>query len=208
MFPIAVIPAGQERRGFHEFVFQVLRFPSNLEGDLAAAFLRDDVEAGLTRLPRLPDDPIPPRLEIGRELLDLGPFEELDRICHGPPPSIGPKATRWGQVGMAAQMVEPVYRQKFVENHAHWGNRVQLADSEILQIEMQPGAESAVAVISYEWYMTESMTLHQSVVRQRWSRAGEGYALISETVVQGDTRLFAPDDAPGKTAPMTDPMMN
>jgi hypothetical protein len=116
------------------------------------------------------------------------------------------KATRWGQVGMAAGMVDPSYREKFVQNHAHWGNEVQLADSEVLQIEMQPGGESAIAMISYEWYMTEAMTLHQSVVRQRWSQAGEGYALISELVVQGDGRIFSLQAPEAKPVPMSDPM--
>lgn len=117
------------------------------------------------------------------------------------------KATRWGQVSLAAQMVVPVYRRQFIENHAHWGKRVQLADSEIVHIEMHQGAESAVAVITYDWYMIESMTLHQSVVRQRWSRAGDGFALISEVVVQGDGRLLAPDGEPAKVTPMRDPML-
>lgn len=117
------------------------------------------------------------------------------------------KAARWGQVALAAQMVVPMYRQQFLENHAHWGKSVQLADSEIVHIEMQPGAESALAVVAYEWYMTQTMTLHQSVVRQRWSREGEGFALISEVVVSGDGRLLSPDGDPPKVAPMRDPMV-
>jgi hypothetical protein len=116
------------------------------------------------------------------------------------------KATRWGQLNLAAQMVEPVYRPQFVTNHAQWGGRVQVADSEIVHIEMAEGEDNAVAVIVYQWYETEAMTLHQSVVRQRWSRAGDGYALLSESVVQGDARLFG-DGTAGKTVPISDPML-
>jgi hypothetical protein len=119
------------------------------------------------------------------------------------------KATRWGQLGLAAQMVVPLYREQFIKNHAHWGKTVQLADSEIVHVQMAKGDEDAVAMIAYEWYQTESMTLHQSVVRQRWSRTGDGYALLSEVVVQGDGRLLAPSahDSPGKPAMMADPLL-
>jgi hypothetical protein len=115
------------------------------------------------------------------------------------------KATRWGQIGMAAQMVEPVYRQKFIANHSRWGELVQVADSEVVHVEIAPGDESAIAFVTYQWYEMEAMTLHESVVRQRWSRAGDGYALLSEVVIRGDGRLFASDDA--KPAPMRDPLL-
>ena len=115
------------------------------------------------------------------------------------------KATRWGQLNFAAQMVEPVYRPQFLANHAHWGERVQVADSEVVHVELTPDEDNAVAMIVYQWYATEAMTLHQSVVRQRWAREGDGYALLSETIVQGDARLFAQADA-GKPAPLNDPM--
>jgi hypothetical protein len=116
------------------------------------------------------------------------------------------KATRWGQLNLASQMVEPVYRRQFMANHAQWGERVQVADSEIVHVEMAEGEDSAVAVIVYQWYETAAMTLNQSVVRQRWSRAGDGYALLSEAVVQGDSRLFAVA-ASAKATPMSDPML-
>ena len=39
--------------------------------------------------------------------------------------------------------------------------------------------------------MNDAMTLHQSVVRQRWSRMSGDFGLFSEAVVQGDPRLLA-----------------
>jgi hypothetical protein len=116
------------------------------------------------------------------------------------------KATRWGQLNLASQMVEPVYRPQFMTNHAQWGERVQVADSEIVHVEMAEGEDSAVAMIVYQWYETAAMTLHQSVVRQRWSRVGDGYALLSEAVVQGDGRLFG-EPASTKPGPVHDPML-
>ena len=108
------------------------------------------------------------------------------------------KATRWGQVAEAARMVDATYRAQFVANHASWGQQIQLGDSEIANMEIAPGGETAIALMAYQWYLTDAMTLHQTVVRQRWTRTDDGYALISEAVVQGDPRLFAarPSSAP------------
>ena len=122
------------------------------------------------------------------------------------------KATRWGQLGTAAQMVEPTYRAQFADKHRHWGSQVQVADAEIMHIELQPGEETAVAVIAYQWYEMSAMTLHQTVVRQRWSRVDGGYTLISEAIIQGDERIFkrAAETSGGEVAPpelMSDPLI-
>jgi hypothetical protein len=115
------------------------------------------------------------------------------------------RSTRWGQMAEAAHMVDPSFRPLFMRNHRGWGQTIQVADTEVVHIELAPDSESALALISYEWYLPDTLTLHQTVVRQRWSRLGSGYTLISEAVVQGDGRLLggnavvapepSPDDA-------------
>lgn len=106
------------------------------------------------------------------------------------------KATRWGQLGEAGRMVEPLYRARFLQTHAHWGASIQVADSEIVHMEMSPDHETAVAVVQYEWYLLAAMTLHNTVVQQRWSNVHDSFVLISENVVQGDARLLAPAARP------------
>ncbi len=101
------------------------------------------------------------------------------------------KTTRWGQVADAARLAVPAYRAQFMARHSDWGQEIQLGDSEVVHVEMAPDSESAVALLSYSWYLTDAMTLHQSVVRQHWVRGrGGDYALLSEAIVQGDPRLF------------------
>jgi hypothetical protein len=102
------------------------------------------------------------------------------------------KATRWGQLGEAGRMVEPVYRTRFLQTHAHWGQLIQVADSEIVHMEMTPDHETAVAMVSYEWYLLSAMTLHATVIQQRWAFMNDTFMLTSESVVQGDARLLAP----------------
>ena len=100
------------------------------------------------------------------------------------------KSTRWGQMGEAAMWVEPTYRAKFVESHQGWGQEIQVADSEVVSVQMAADHEQAVALISYEWYLTSAMTLHTTVVQQRWTEVDEHFLLISELVVKGDERLL------------------
>ena len=116
------------------------------------------------------------------------------------------KSTRWGQIGSAADMVDPSYRPQFLASHRHWGGAVQVADTELVHMEIAAGSESAISVIAYSWYATESMTLHMSLVRQRWTAEGQTFALISESVIDGDPRLLNKDAKEGSVAPMHDPL--
>jgi hypothetical protein len=36
----------------------------------------------------------------------------------------------------------------------------------------------------------DTMTLHETTIRQRWSAHSGGYALTSEAVIKGDSRLL------------------
>jgi len=117
------------------------------------------------------------------------------------------KSTRWGQIGSVSGIVDPSYRQQFLKSHEHWGGPVQVADTEIVHMEVASGNETAISVIAYSWYATESMTLHTSLVRQRWTKEGSGFALISEAVIQGDPRLLNRNaSATATPPPMTDPL--
>ena len=108
---------------------------------------------------------------------------------------------RWGRISDAALMVEPSYRDTFVNAHQSWGTDIKLADTEIVQVQIAPDAERASAIVTYSWYAMDTMTLHETTVRQHWSALGSGYALTSEAVVRGDPRLLgATASAAGATA--------
>src|SRR5262245_49838857 len=115
---------------------------------------------------------------------------------------------RWGRIGDAALLVDVSYRNTFLSAHQAWGSEIQLADTEIVHVQIAPDAEHANAIVNYSWYAMDSMTLHETTVRQRWSAVSGGYALMSEAVVKGDPRLLAtkdkakeptPDDIVGNT---------
>ncbi len=118
------------------------------------------------------------------------------------------KSARWGQIGSAVEMVDISYRQQFLASHRHWGSMLQVADTEVVHLEVAAGAESAVSVVAYSWYSTDAMTLHASLVRQRWTADDQRFTLISETVIDGDPRLLranASADSAKKAEPMEDP---
>jgi hypothetical protein len=97
---------------------------------------------------------------------------------------------RWGRLSDAANLVEPGYRNAFLSAHQRWGTDIKLADTEVLHVQITPDAEHANAIVNYSWYAMETMTLHETTVRQRWSANSGGYALVSEAVVRGDPRLL------------------
>jgi hypothetical protein len=97
---------------------------------------------------------------------------------------------RWGRIGDAALLVEPGYRDEFLNAHQGWGSDIQLADTEIVHVQIAADAEHASAIVTYSWYAMDSMTLHETTIRQRWSAHSGGYALTSEAVVKGDPRLL------------------
>ena len=106
------------------------------------------------------------------------------------------EATRWGQLSTAANLVDPTFRTRFMENHRHWGGAVQVADSDIVHVEISTDKQNATALVAYQWYLTGQMSLLYTVVQQRWTALGDGYGLVSEAVVQGDGRLFNPAGNP------------
>jgi hypothetical protein len=115
---------------------------------------------------------------------------------------------RWGRIADASQRVDPSYRRVFMQNHKAWGSTIQIADAEVINLQIAEDGEQAAAFVQYSWYAMKTMTLHQSVVRQRWTSSTDsrGYGLISESVIQGDPRLLGAEAGPGSTAASTMPM--
>ncbi|MDH5676304.1 MAG: hypothetical protein OEZ06_29560 [Myxococcales bacterium] len=116
------------------------------------------------------------------------------------------KAARWGKIGEASGMVDATYREQFLARHAGWGPEFQIADTDVVHLEIAPDREQAIAMVHYQWYLPNTMTLYQTLVRQRWTRNNGEYGLISEAVVQGDGRLLGGPQQVGAPQVMGDPM--
>jgi hypothetical protein len=99
---------------------------------------------------------------------------------------------RWGRVNDASLLVQPDYRDAFIDRRRNWGDGVQLADIEVLNIKLASDSEHASATVSYSWYAMNDMTLHVTTLNQAWTARKSSFALESETVTQGDPGLFSP----------------
>jgi len=130
----------------------------------------------------------------GRLLNNLDPSEKLNDSVRGMN-----DAARWGRIDLALQYIEPVFRERFLTTHHGWGRNIEVADAELLRIEMAPDRETAVALVGFSWYSLDSMTLHSTVVRQVWKKGDGDFRLDSEDVFEGDAKLLA---APAKKPPM------
>jgi uncharacterized protein (DUF927 family) len=98
---------------------------------------------------------------------------------------------RWGRINDAALLVQPEYRETFLTQHSRWGTDIQLADSEVVNIQITNDSKNASAFVSYSWYAMTDMTLHETTLRQLWEAQNSSYVLSSETVVKGNPKLLA-----------------
>ncbi len=105
-------------------------------------------------------------------------------------------AARWGRFDIAGGRVHPRYRAKFAETHAKWGGQLQIADMEIVDVRLAPDEDGATSTVAYGWYSYDTMTLHRTVVRQRWRRQDGTFSLVREDVVGGEEVLFEPPPRP------------
>ena len=108
---------------------------------------------------------------------------------------------RWGRVDDAALLVAPDYRPTFLIHHRRWGREIQLADIEVLNIQLTSDADRASVYVNFSWYAMEDMTLYETTLRQQWISNKNTYALSSESVVRGNPALLTPVESKSSNSP-------
>jgi hypothetical protein len=119
-------------------------------------------------------------------LNNLDPSEKLNDSIRGMN-----DATRWGRIDLALQYIDPVFRERFLVSRHGWGRSIEVADSELLRIEMAPDRKMAVALVGFSWYSLDNMTLHSTVLRQVWKEREGHFVMDTEDVFEGDAKLVA-----------------
>lgn len=112
--------------------------------------------------------------------------------------------SRWNRIDLAQQRVAPKYQSQFVAARAKWGKRVQLADLDLVNMQMGE-AGKAMSIITLSWYDMDDMTLRSSVIRQQWESTVTRFALVSETVIEGDESIFVAGSPQRAKALATEP---
>lgn len=98
---------------------------------------------------------------------------------------------RWDRMDLATQRVAPSFRTAFSLTHHDWHEGMQIADSEILHVQMGEDKDDAKAFIEIRWYDQRTMLVAETTLEQKWKRVGRNFVLISEEVRAGDPRLIA-----------------
>ena len=110
-------------------------------------------------------------------------------------------AARWGRSGTVLGVVSPAYRARFVASRSRWGEEVQMAETEVMEVHQREGKHSATALVSYSWYQMSTMSLRRTVVQQDWTWERDIFRLKAEQVVRGDPELFASPQGPRDETP-------
>lgn len=107
----------------------------------------------------------------------------------------GNEGARWGRMDIAYERIAPEYMRDFARRHYDWGEGIQMADLDILRLEMAEDEDSATVLVAFGWYAYDTMHLHRTVVRQKWRRTSWGhYALFEEEVIDGSEQLLEPEE--------------
>lgn len=111
---------------------------------------------------------------------------------------------RFGRMQVALTRVDDASREAFVHKHAGWGSQVQLADYEVLGLDVGD-KDVATSYVRISWYRTDG-ELHATTLRQTWKKTKGDWKLVSEERADGDIGLLGErvevltPDAPKSTA--------
>lgn len=99
--------------------------------------------------------------------------------------------TRWNRLDLAQLRVTPARRGEFRMRHHRWGRDIQIADMDILDVQVSgEEQENAISVVHISWYNQSTMMIADTIVAQEWERVTGGYILIDETVREGNETLL------------------
>jgi hypothetical protein len=100
-------------------------------------------------------------------------------------------AARWNQLEAAAKLVSPKYQKQFRQRRSTWGETVNVAEVDLLFMQLAADKESAISEVALSWTDATGVHLHRSSVTQKWANESGSFRLVDETINKGDPALFA-----------------
>jgi hypothetical protein len=100
-------------------------------------------------------------------------------------------AGRWNQLEAAAKHVSPRYQKLFRQRRRTWGETVNVAEVDLLFMQLAEDKESAISEVALSWTDATGVHLHRSQVTQKWANESGRFRLVEETINKGDQALFA-----------------
>ena len=97
---------------------------------------------------------------------------------------------RWNRLDLATQRVAPGYRARYRATHHGWHRSFEIADSEIIHVQVGEERETATSFVTVRWYDYASMVLAETTIRQKWQKVRGGFILTEEEVSEGNPLLL------------------
>lgn len=97
---------------------------------------------------------------------------------------------RWGRFDQAAKHVPSDVRQRFVDKHSNLEDDFEMADYELVNIEIDKKKHTAVARVEYTWSLKTRGILEKTTTRQKWERRDLEWVVASEERVKGAPLVF------------------
>ncbi len=104
---------------------------------------------------------------------------------------------RWQRFAVAATLVPPRERSKFVEDMDERAEDLRITDYEVVKVDRK-GATAAEVQVKVSWYKDSEGTLRETHARQTWERQGKDWMIVDTERMRGAEMPGLPD---GKAAP-------
>jgi hypothetical protein len=109
---------------------------------------------------------------------------------------------RWGRFAEAARHLPSDERQRFVDRHSSLENDLEIADYELVSIEVDKKKQSAQARVDYTWALKTRGIVEKTTTRQKWERRDSDWILAAEERVKGAPLVLF--DEPRRASTSTD----
>ncbi|MBA3818976.1 MAG: hypothetical protein H0X17_08805 [Deltaproteobacteria bacterium] len=99
---------------------------------------------------------------------------------------------RWQRFAVAATLVPPRERSKFVEDMDERAEDLRITDYEVVKVDRK-GAKEAEVQVKVSWYKDSEGTLRETHARQTWERHGENWLIVDTERMRGAEMPGLPD---------------
>jgi hypothetical protein len=101
-------------------------------------------------------------------------------------------AVRWGQIRAATGYLRPEARDAFVARQVGARADLQMADYELVQIDMSDDKRAAKVVVEVTWMLRSDGLMRQSALEQQWEEHDGRWSLVRERGAGGAPMPGAP----------------
>ena len=92
---------------------------------------------------------------------------------------------RWGSFEQASHHIKQEDRQRFVDRHKRLEDELEIADYELLGLDVDAKREHALVRVEYTWSMKRRGLVEKTTTEQHWDRIGSDWLITAEVRTRG-----------------------